>query len=110
MMLIPVSLRVLESKPPLCAVPAVPVNTAISRSAPISLSELSRLLKRSLLLLECCRSQFGDEGVMKILTVDTIAALPQMMETLQELEFEQNAGLEGKPVTYLDYQTDQGSD
>jgi hypothetical protein len=101
----PVSLRIIPSKPVLLPTPIVRPPTQ-----PIDIAELSRLLKRSSFLLDCCLWKFGAEGVVKILTADTIAALPQMIETLQELWFEENAALEGRPVTYLDYQTDQGSD
>lgn len=111
-MSIPVSLRVL-AKPVLCALPSAvsPVNVAIARPViPLNLLELSRLLKRSSVLLDCCRSEFGEEEVTNILTVDVIEALPHILEILQEFVFETNAALEGNPVTYIDWQTDQGSD
>jgi hypothetical protein len=99
----PVSLRIIPTKPVL-----LPAPIARPPTKPIDIAEMSRLLKRASLLLDCCRSQ--SEGVTTILTADVIAALPQMLETLQEFVFETNAALEGNPVTYLDWQTDQGSD
>ncbi len=108
-MSIPVSLRVLQPKPALRAVSSG-VHVRPRPEVPIDLSELSRVLKRSVMFLNCCRTEFGEEDVTKMLTADVLTALPQMLETLQEFAFEMNAALEGNPIPDLNYQLDQGSD